>query len=170
MQRTASATVISRDRTGKTHEVSVGQLCWRPSTYGIVIHDSRILLVKEDNGYHLPGGGLELGEDLKEGVVREVEEETGITVTAPRLLECVSSFFSCEDVDSGELQHVQSLLFYFQCQAVDIDATLSTDKLDDYERLVGHTPEWVALDQLDDIVVGTTVDWRPIVKAAAVTR
>ena len=36
--------------------------------------------------------------------------------------------------------------------------------LDDYEKAHGLTAEWVDIDRLDTIVVGTTVDWRPIVR------
>jgi len=57
---------------------------------GAVILDSdgRILLVKHvpkrgdfwGGKWMVPGGGLELGETLEEGVVREIEEETNLTV------------------------------------------------------------------------------------------
>lgn len=58
---------------------------------GAVIRDDagRILLVKhvpERNGYWqgkwiCPGGRLELGEGIEEGVIREIEEETGLEIT-----------------------------------------------------------------------------------------
>jgi 8-oxo-dGTP diphosphatase len=34
-------------------------------------------------GLDLPGGGIEAGESMKEGVIREVLEETGLTVLPP---------------------------------------------------------------------------------------
>jgi 8-oxo-dGTP diphosphatase len=46
---------------------------------GLIIENDSILLVEyDDNGihYNLPGGGLELGETILEGVTREVYEET----------------------------------------------------------------------------------------------
>ena len=49
----------------------------------------RILLqnrVKEDwHGYALPGGHVEPGESVVDAVVREMREETGLTVRRPRL-------------------------------------------------------------------------------------
>ena len=50
---------------------------------GIVIHDNKVLLVKLNYGraankfWLIPGGFLESGETLIEGVKREVYEETG---------------------------------------------------------------------------------------------
>ena len=52
---------------------------------GVVIHDGAVLLVKRaypprQGEWSLPGGQLELGESLAEGVRREVREETGLDV------------------------------------------------------------------------------------------
>jgi len=63
----------------RAHSVSVA---------GAVIDDSGHVLViqRADNGHwELPGGVLELGETFEDGVVREVLEETGITVSVERL-------------------------------------------------------------------------------------
>src|SRR5579871_3160964 len=61
---------------------------------GALIFDDadRILLVERGNkplaGYwSLPGGVLEIGETLEEGVVREVREETGLIVKPLRMIE-----------------------------------------------------------------------------------
>lgn len=52
---------------------------------GIVIHDDKALLVKLKYGraqkfWLIPGGFLEAGETLTEGVVREIFEETGMKI------------------------------------------------------------------------------------------
>ncbi|MBO5486868.1 MAG: 8-oxo-dGTP diphosphatase [Eubacterium sp.] len=42
--------------------------------------------VKEDwKGYALPGGHIEAGESIVDAVVREMKEETGLTILNPRL-------------------------------------------------------------------------------------
>ncbi|MCH5288145.1 MAG: NUDIX hydrolase [Christensenellaceae bacterium] len=50
---------------------------------GVLIEDGRLLLVKqklsEARSWSLPGGRLERGETLEQGVVREIKEETGRT-------------------------------------------------------------------------------------------
>lgn len=56
----------------------------------VVLRNDNILLVEQnvDNarGWSLPGGGLEEGETLEDGIVRELIEETGITVKVKELL------------------------------------------------------------------------------------
>lgn len=59
---------------------------------GIVIRDGSVLLVKRafpprQGEWSLPGGRLELGESLTDGVRREVEEETGLEVEVGPLVE-----------------------------------------------------------------------------------
>lgn len=51
---------------------------YRVATKAVVVADSKLLVVKEEKGwYGLPGGGVEHGQDLRESLVREVEEELG---------------------------------------------------------------------------------------------
>ncbi len=59
----------------------------RVSAYGLILLESRILLCRISNhlpldaGYWtLPGGGIDFGEDPVAAMVREVYEETGLTV------------------------------------------------------------------------------------------
>lgn len=61
---------------------------YRLSARAIVINDNHILLNEFNKGeyYNLPGGGLELGETLKDCVKREVYEEAGYTVEVGNLL------------------------------------------------------------------------------------
>ena len=41
---------------------------------------------KKWSGYAFPGGHIEEGESIAESVIREVYEETGLTITAPKLV------------------------------------------------------------------------------------
>lgn len=68
---------------GRTENVELTVLC-------LIEDDNRILLqnrVKEDwQGYALPGGHVEPGESFVEAVIREMREETGLTIIHPRLV------------------------------------------------------------------------------------
>lgn len=155
--------MISKDIDGNEYEITASDLTWRPSAYGIVLHENSVLLVKEKGKFHLPGGGIDIGEDPKDAVLREVKEETGCTVSNPKLINLASSFFSYgADDNPPNLQHVHSLLLYYSCEY--ISTNLNDVHLDEHEKAYGLTAQWVEIGKLDDIVVGTTVDWRPVIK------
>ncbi len=156
--------IKSKDTYGNEYTISVDQLRWRPAAYAIVVRENKLLLVKVRDGFHMPGGGIDLGETPEEAVIREIKEETGLIVTNPRLAGSLSTFFTHTHDLTKEMTHVQSLLLYFQCDLV--GGVLSTDGLEDDEKLHGLTPEWIELETLDVITLGSTVDWRPIVKRA----
>lgn len=53
---------------------------------GAFVHDDgRVLLVREDGQWFLPGGAREPGESLEAGARREVREETGVEVAVTGL-------------------------------------------------------------------------------------
>jgi 8-oxo-dGTP diphosphatase len=61
----------------------------------VIIDRYRILLEKRKNEpskgkWSVPGGLVELGESVEEAVVREVQEETGLEVDEPRLVDVVN--------------------------------------------------------------------------------
>lgn len=58
--------VICRDHEEKLYEVGVDKLKFRPSVYGILIEDGKVLLSRQWEGYDFPGGGIELGETVEE--------------------------------------------------------------------------------------------------------
>lgn len=152
-----SKTVTTRDIHGTEYQVPISDISWRPSVYAIVVHDGKILLTKQHGAYHLPGGRVELGESLEQALFREVQEETGITVEKPRLVECISGYFT-----TTESNHHQTILLFYQCSYG--GGELSMDGMEEGEKTHGEMPEWILLDQLDGIKAGSTVDWRKLVE------
>ncbi|HEY3528235.1 MAG TPA: NUDIX domain-containing protein [Nocardioides sp.] len=56
----------------------------RVAAYGLILREGRILLtrlarrISADERWHLPGGGVDHGEDPRDALVREIREETGL--------------------------------------------------------------------------------------------
>ena len=66
---------------------------------GVVIAGDRALLVRRGTEplrgeWSIPGGLLEAGETLAAGVVRELQEETGLTVRVVELIEALDRIFT----------------------------------------------------------------------------
>ena len=65
---------------------------------GVVIEDGRTLLIKRGSEpllgqWSIPGGTLELGESLQQGVARELLEETGLEVQVLDMIEVFDRIF-----------------------------------------------------------------------------
>jgi mutator protein MutT len=108
----------------------------------VVIRDGKILLEKRRNDpgkgkWSIPGGVVELGENVNETVVREVKEETGLVVEKPEPIDVV---------DNVSLDKDGRIKYHF----VIIDFLV---------KLKGGTPKaasdaeevrWVALDEVEE--------------------
>jgi 8-oxo-dGTP diphosphatase len=84
----------------------------------VVIEGARVLLVRRGNAplkgeWSLPGGALELGETLQQGVVREVLEETGLVVEPAAMIEVLDRI--TRDEASGSI-HYHYVLIDFVCR------------------------------------------------------
>ena len=91
---------------------------------GVLIEDNKILLVKQKvndkRNWSLPGGKLEQGETLEQGIIREMKEETGLDVEIIRLL------YLCDvSVSDNTLLHITFLL-----KRVDGDIKLPTNEFE----------------------------------------
>lgn len=63
--------------------------------YAFIVKDDSVLLIKKARGPYtgkldLPGGSLEFGEKPLEGLVRELKEETGLSIKNQNLLDFLS--------------------------------------------------------------------------------
>lgn len=98
---------------------------------GVVISDGRTLLIKRGHPplqgeWSIPGGTLELGETLLEGVERELLEETAIQVRVIDLIEVFERVFRD---DAGRAQYHFVILDYL-CEAISGEARAGSDVTD----------------------------------------
>lgn len=70
------------------------------------------MIRRTDNGYYaLPGGRHELGETMTQTVVRETQEETGMTVEVTNLVGIYSNPDHVMVYDDGEVRQEFSICF-----------------------------------------------------------
>ena len=95
---------------------------------GVVVCEGRALLVRRateplKGEWSVPGGVLELGEKLRDGVRREVLEETGLEVEPQQVLEVFDSIFSDQQ---GRTQYHYVLIDYL-CSVIGGEACAGSD-------------------------------------------
>jgi mutator protein MutT len=94
----------------------------------VIVHNGRVLVVRRateplKGEWSVPGGMLELGEKLKDGIVREVHEETGLLVEPTEVLDVFDSIFADPD---GRTRYHYVLIDYL-CRVVSGEALAATD-------------------------------------------
>jgi 8-oxo-dGTP diphosphatase len=98
---------------------------------GVVISDRKALLIKRggpplEGQWSIPGGMLELGETLKEGVRRELLEETGLDVSVGEVVEVFERIFPGED---GRIRY-HFVIHDFLCEVISGSARAASDVTD----------------------------------------
>ncbi len=94
----------------------------------VIVHEGRSLLVRRateplKDEWSVPGGVLELGEKLRDGVAREALEETGLRVEVGEVLDVFDSIFP--DADGRSQYHF--VLIDFLCRVVSGEAVAGSD-------------------------------------------
>ena len=104
---------------------------------GVVVDEGRVLLVRRGREplkgqWSLPGGLLEIGESLTGGVVREVKEETGLTVEPLELIELLDRIHR-----EGERVRYHYVIADYLCRVVsgELNAASDADEAQWVQRL-----------------------------------
>jgi ADP-ribose pyrophosphatase YjhB (NUDIX family) len=116
-----------------------------PSVTAVVRNERGDLLLihKTDNGlWALPGGGHDIGESIRDTVVREVKEETGIDVA----VEEVSGLYTDPEhvmaYDDGEVRQQFSICFRAQPLGGELKTSSESKEV-----------KWVPLGDLDSLEI-----------------
>ena len=115
---------------------------------GMIINNGKILAMHDQRSpyYYLPGGRVQLGETVKEAVLREIREELEIDAKIVRPLWFNQGFFT-EDV-SGEQFH--EICVYFLMDISHSDLLSKGEKFVLNEGNQRHAFEWLEFDRLKD--------------------
>jgi len=128
---------------------------------GVVIRDERALLIRRGSAplegeWSIPGGMLEIGETILDGVQRELLEETAIEV---KVLDLIEVFERLTRDEAGKLKYHFVILDYL-CEAVRGEARAGSDVTD---------VAWARAEELDAYSLTTTAT-RVIQKAFEMAR
>jgi ADP-ribose pyrophosphatase YjhB (NUDIX family) len=116
----------------------------------VIVEGGRVLLVRRDTEplrgeWSVPGGVLELGEKLRDGVCREALEETGVKVEPGEVLDVFDSIFTD---GLGKTQYHYVLIDYL-CRPISGQAKAGGDVSD---------VRWVSLDALPAMGLRTSIE------------
>jgi 8-oxo-dGTP diphosphatase len=105
---------------------------------GVIIEDGRALLIRRGSEplrgeWSIPGGTLELGESLQEGVARELLEETGVEVRVLDLIEVFDRVFLEKEVSGTPQKKTPRFHFViadYLCERISGEARAGSDVTD----------------------------------------
>ena len=119
----------------------------RVSVYGVILNEGNQILVVDVRGkYHLPGGGVDEGEEEKQALVREVLEETGYEILNLKFVGKANQFLPTASV--GPMNKLGT--FYFaRVGDQDISKRVEMD----------HVPEWIDYDKLKSAPMSEFQKW-----------
>ncbi|PBQ34737.1 NUDIX hydrolase [Sphingobacteriaceae bacterium] len=118
--------------------------------YGVLIKDGAVLVsdeyIKKNKITKLPGGGLEFGEGLKDGLIREFKEELNLDIEVAEHF-YTTDFFVTSSFDTNS----QVISIYYLVKALgNLDFKVS-EILHDYELTNGaQSLRWIKLKDLKD--------------------
>lgn len=124
---------------------------------GVMINSNdEILLGLLDGTYQFPGGHVEKGETVVDGLIREILEETGIELPPIEYKPFVQLKNYYENYENtGISRYVEFNYFLIK---TDERYNLEKRKLDDYEIEKKYSLEYVKLSDFDDLLNKTVND------------
>lgn len=118
--------------------------------YGILINDANQVLISDEQEYGMrftkfPGGGLEPGEGLIDGLKREFVEECNLNI------EVISHFYTTDFYVKSAFNDSQIISVYYLVKNIDpINLNMKTVVFDfDNEGDVLQVFRWVKVDELN---------------------
>jgi 8-oxo-dGTP pyrophosphatase MutT (NUDIX family) len=116
----------------------------RIAARGIILDGENILLIhtKRYDDYSFPGGGVDKGETLEDGVKREINEETGA-----QNIEIISEYGIYDEIKpihKKDYDFINMVSYFFVCN---IHKELGKTSLEDYEVNNGMDARWINIHE-----------------------
>lgn len=148
---------------GKREQVELTNLCMVTRGTKVLVEDK---VSRYGSGIIFPGGHVEPGEPIVDSVIREVREETGLTIESPRLMgikDWVNEdgsrylvFLFAADRFTGTLQSSQEGSVYW----VERDEVLQMPWIWHMDRMM----QILTGGGFSELFLDTTEDWKPLLK------
>lgn len=128
----------------------------RLAAYAWCETEGAVLLVRVAPGYPdegmwaLPGGGLDFGEDPAEGLLREMDEETGLAGRIDGLIGIRSGVYEPLETTSGHRIHFVGILYRV--------SRTGGELRDEPDGSTDHAA-WIPLDRLHTLPLVDTAVW-----------
>jgi len=127
--------------------------------YGLLEFDQKILLVQESiedfSFTKFPGGGLELGEGIRDCLIREFKEETGLDV------EVTDHIYTTDFFQQSAFRKTDQLIaIYYKVTALGDPASIRLDEFeqDDNGKMERLRFFWVSSSELNESLVTFPID------------
>ncbi|ELL0594544.1 TPA: NUDIX hydrolase [Vibrio vulnificus] len=104
--------------------------------------DILLLYTERYHDYTIPGGGIDEGEDVIAGLVRELEEETGA-----KNIHNIKPFGIYEEFRPWYKGEANVMHMHSYCYTCKIDRELGETRFEEYEVKNGMKPLWVNIHQ-----------------------
>lgn len=118
---------------------------------GIVLKENKVLVIKSKNNssYYLPGGHIELGEDSKQAVSREMLEELGTEVVIKEKIAIAENFY----LDKCG-KEVHEISFYYVVDPIDFEKIpmVAYERVEnDKGEMKLHKFDWLDINAIKDV-------------------
>jgi 8-oxo-dGTP diphosphatase len=133
-----------------------GKTIHRTAVRGVILRGRNLLMIYSSNvgDYKFPGGGVGEGETHAQALIREIQEECGVSVV--HLGSEIGAVIEYDTAVEDDYDVFKMTSHYYQCEIQD---GFGAQKLDDYEQDLGFKPVWIEVEdaiQLNKEVLHTT--------------
>lgn len=121
-----------------------GKIEERVAARGVILKEKQILLMYTSryNDYSLPGGGVDANESITEGLVRELEEETGARNIEVEEEMGIYEEYRPARTKGHDILHMISYIYKVKC-----DEDFDLPQFESYEQKNGMKTVWINIDE-----------------------